>query len=160
MVCEVGSKWPNNFSFVGFYKQGLFKTVRTILVSFSSSFFFKRFARDQVVQPNCSTAMATICMNFRFFLSERLDFHITDIQAITSLLVDEILLSMYMSWSTNLRGSPFDVEMTASFLKHMNFALSSRLGQYLLLHAPDNATRIRLGFMYLREVLDHWQSLH
>ena len=70
---------------------------------------------------------ATAGKKSRFILSDRSDFHPIDILLIafhafascvlTSLSVDEILLSDNMNWSTNFRGLPIRVEMTSFLFK-------------------------------------------
>ena len=65
-----------------------------------------------------STDTATTSKNYRFILSERLDFHMVDnlpvpshafpMRMLTSLSVDKILLLRYINYSNNFRGLPFN----------------------------------------------------
>ena len=75
MICEMGCRWVHNCCFVGCCFQDLFKKARSILVYFSSSFFFKCSVRIQVVQPYSSADTATAWKNYHFIFS---DFHIVD----------------------------------------------------------------------------------
>ena len=121
--------------------QDLFKAVRSILVSFTPSLFSKCFVRSQMVQPYNSTDTATSWKNSSFILSERLDFHMLDnlsiaahdfpMRILTSLSVDEILLSRYRNWFTNFRDLPINEELAPSWLQTCTlFYLRSRRGQY------------------------------
>ena len=66
---------------------------------------------------------------FRFILSDWSDFHITDSLSVvlhafarhilTSLSVDEMLVSRYVNWPINSRGLPLRVEMAPFCLKHI-----------------------------------------
>ena len=68
-----------------------------------------------------STDTATAWKNSRFILSEKSDFHIVDNLSIaihclpmcmlTSLSVDEILLTRYINWLTDFGGLPFNEEI-------------------------------------------------
>ena len=81
-----------------------------------------------MVHPYFSTDTAIAFKKFCFVLSDRSDFHMAHNLAIafhaftsymlSSLSIDEILLSRYGNWSTNFRGSPLRVEMAPSYLKH------------------------------------------
>ena len=65
---------------------------------------------------------------------------------LTSLSVDEILLSMYVKWSTNFRDLSFN-------MKHkLCFHLSLHRDQCLRMAVPGYAGDIRLGQVYLREM--------
>ena len=86
--------------------QDLLKTARSIIVQFPFSFFFKYFAKVQVVQPCNSIDMVTVVKNSRFILFLMLDFHMFNnkpialhaisMRKMTSLSVDEILLPSYV----------------------------------------------------------------
>ena len=56
-----------------------------------------------------------------------------------SLSVDEILLTVYIKWSTHFRGSLIKVEIALSCLKHIHFVLSTFMEKPVLL-----ATHFRL----------------
>ena len=82
-----------------------------------------------MVQPYNSTDTATVWKSSRFILSERLDFPVIDNLPIAvhefpirkpSFSVDEILLSMYVKYSTNFRGLQFNVKMIPSYIKRIN----------------------------------------
>ena len=51
MVLEMGDRWPYSCCFAGCWFQGLFNIVRSILVQFPSSFFFKCFFSVHVAHP-------------------------------------------------------------------------------------------------------------
>ena len=68
-IREMRRQWSYSCCFVWCCFQDLFKIARSIHVKFSSSFFFKRFVRVQVVQLYNSYSLE----EFRFHLSERSD---------------------------------------------------------------------------------------
>ena len=81
--------------------------------------------------------------------------HAFHILMLTSLSVDEILLS------TNFRSLTFKVEMTAFCLKYMNSVLfTSSLWTINFVLASGYAVRIRFGWVYSPEAVDHLHSLH
>ena len=126
MVCEMEGKWPHSYCFVGFCLQYLFKTARSILALFPSSFSSMRLVRVQMVRPYSSIDSATTWKKSRFTLPTRSDFHTTENLSIavhafarrmlTSLSVDEMLLSRYVNRSTDFKGLPLKVEMAPFWL--------------------------------------------
>ena len=128
MVYEMGGKCPYSCCFVGYVIQNLFKTPRSIIKQFPSSFFYGSFSKVYVVQPYSSTEMATALKNPRFISLGRSDFHIVDdltiavyafhVRMLTLLSVNAILLTRYVKWSIGLQGLPFNVLMAPSSLKH------------------------------------------
>ena len=78
MVCVIWGRWPYSCVLVGCCFQVLFNIARIIFVQVPSSIFFKRFVRIQVVQPYSNIDTTANWKNFRFNLSARSDFHITD----------------------------------------------------------------------------------
>ena len=111
-----------------------------------------------VVHTYSSIDTATDWKKTCFILSDKTDFHISDDllvtvhtftrHMLTSLSVDEMLLSRYFNLSTNFRSLPLKLDMALSCLRSHS----------LQLLAPGNAVGIRLGHEYLREVLDHLHS--
>ena len=81
-----------------------------------------------MVQLYSSRDTATVWKNSCFILLEGSDFQLVDnlsvgvcvfsIHISTSFSIDEILLPMYVKWSTNFRSSPFN-EIAACWLKHI-----------------------------------------
>ena len=61
--------------------------------------------------------------NFHMFYNLSIAFRTFAKHMLTSLSVDDMLLLKYMNCYTNFRGLPFTVEMTLSFLKHLNSVL-------------------------------------
>ena len=121
-VCEKGDKWQYSCCIGRCCFQDLFKIAHSIFALLTSSFFFKYLVEVQVEQPYNSTDTVITWKNSCFILSASLDFHIVGNPSIavhifyvmlTSLSVDEILLSRYVKWSTNFRD-------LTSCLKHMN----------------------------------------
>ena len=111
--------WSYSSCFVGCSAQDLFKTVRSILVLLLPSFFSTHFVSTHVVHPYISIDTATAWKKSRIISSDRSEFYMIDNlssipcfskRMMTSLSVDEILLSRYMNWSTNFRDLPFKVE--------------------------------------------------
>ena len=100
MDFEIGGKWPYSFCFMESCRQELFKITRTILMYFPSSIAM-RFVSVHMMQLYSSIDTATAWKNIRFILSDRLDFHTTNIRSIAvhtfvrsmliSLSVDEML---------------------------------------------------------------------
>ena len=107
LVCEMGGKWPYRSCFVRCYFRDVFKRGHSNLFYFPSSFFSRRFTGVHVVQSYSSTDKATPWKNSNFILSETSNFHMLDnlsvaihtlpIRMLTSLSVDEELLSKYMN---------------------------------------------------------------
>ena len=113
MLCYsflMGGKWPNK-CFMGWCVQDLFKTACSILVWFPSSFFIIHLVSIPVVYPYSSIDTTTAWKKFCFISMDTLDFHIINSLSkvfhafskhiLTSLLINEVLLSMYMNGSTN-----------------------------------------------------------
>ena len=122
-------KWLYSSWFMKCCFQDLFKTACSIRVYFPCRFFPMYFVRVKVVHPYNSIDTATVWKKSRFILLDKSDFYIIYNLSIacntfariilTSLSVEEILLLMYMNWSTNFRVLPLRVEMALSYLKHM-----------------------------------------
>ena len=101
----------------------------SMTISHQPSLSFIAPGRSSVQHP-VSTDTTTAWKNYLFSLSVRSDFHMPDnlfiayhvfpIRVLTSLSVDEILLSRYVNCSTGFRGLPSSVEMSPRFLKLMN----------------------------------------
>ena len=114
MVLVICGRWSYSCFQAGCCFHVLFRITLSILVQFPSSLFSRRFVRVQVVQPYSSTDTTTAWENFRFNLSARSDFHITDnlfkaahvfpMHALTSLSVGEILLPRYVNCFTEFRS--------------------------------------------------------
>ena len=110
--------------------QELFKTTRSILMYFQSSFFSMRFVSVQVVHPYSSTDTTTACKKYHFISSERSDTHMIDnllirvhafiLRMLTPLSVEEILLPKCVNYSSNFRGFLFKVESAVFVLNTRN----------------------------------------
>ena len=129
----MGGKWPYNSCFVGCCFQDLFKTTRSILIYFPSSFFSIRSVNVQVLHPYSSTDTATVWKKSSFILLERSYFdnlsiavHTFTRYMLTPLSVDKILLLRYVNWSTNFRGLSLKLEMAPSCLKHVGLYCRSK----------------------------------
>ena len=128
-----------------------YNRVYQLYIIAASSFFSIRFVSVYVVHSYSSIDTAKALKKFCFISSERSDFHMIDnlsiivhafvMRTLTSLSVDQTLLSRYVSW--NLRWL---------YLVH--------IAQYPLLLAPGYLVGIRLGQVYLQEALDHLHCLH
>ena len=135
MVYKMRGKWPYICCFWGCCFQDLFKTVYAA----SLCSYYLAFSPDTLLKSRwCSHKIvltATAWKNFHFILSERLDLQMVDNLFIVvyafpknmliSLSKDEILQLRYMKWYFNFRGLIFNIEMAPSYLKHMNFILST-----------------------------------
>ena len=107
IVLEMGDKWPYSCCFVRCCFQDLLNIARSILVQFLSSFVSIRFVGVYVVQPYSSINKTAAWKKFHFYLSDRLDFHMTDSLSIAfhafamciliSFSVDETLLPRYVT---------------------------------------------------------------
>ena len=91
--------------------------ISCIPVHFLSSLFSKSFVNVHVVLPYSSMDTIAARKKFRFNKSNRSNFHMIGTQSIE---VDETLLPRYMNLFANFRELPFRVEMSLSWLKHMN----------------------------------------
>ena len=119
------NKWPYNYRFVECYIQDLFKTDRSILVQFPSSFFSMCFVSVYVVHLYSSMDTVTVWKKSPLILLDRSDLYLIYILSIAfhafarcfmiSLSVVEILLQRYVNWSINFRGLPRRVEITSSY---------------------------------------------
>ena len=123
-----------------------------------------------------STDTAAIWKISRFLLWERSNFPIIDklsiavyvfpMHMLTSLSVDEILLSRYLNWSTNFRGLRLRVEMASSCLKHLldifmrihGSPVSSitYLSIYCLRGLRNRSKRVRTPVVLLRSLSDKY----
>ena len=129
MVLEMGGTWLSTCCFVGCCFQDLFNIACIIIVQFPSTFFSKCFVSINVVHPESSIDTTTALKKSCFISSDRSDLptiinlliavHTFAKHILTSLLVDETLLSMNMNLSTNFRGLPYRMEIASSQLKHM-----------------------------------------
>ena len=125
---EMGGKWPYS-CFVECCFQDLFNITCSILVQSPSSFFSMHFVSIHVVHPYSSIDTTAAWKKYYFILSDRSNFHIINKlliavhafarRILTSLSVDEILLSRYVNLSTNFRGLLFRAKMAPSHLKYM-----------------------------------------
>ena len=113
IVCKMGDKWLYSCYFFGCCFQELLKTARSLFVN-TLSFFSVFFLSSGVWQYS---SIDTDWKNSHFIQSEGLYFHQIDNLSITvhvlpmhlliSVSVDEILLLMYVKWSTNFRDLQF-----------------------------------------------------
>ena len=165
MVCKMGVKWPYSCCFVVCCFQDLFKyhfCVVPIQLLFFFFFLSKPVVGIQVLQPYCSTDMATTWKKSILFY-QRSNFHVIDnvsvavhvfpIRVLISLSVDEIVPPGYGNCSSNFRGWPFNVDIAPSTCTL--FYLRSSRSQCFLLLAPGYAAGIWLGQVYLQEAQDH-----
>ena len=130
MVFEMGGRWPYSCCFVGGVASRICSKLHEAFLC-SSHLAFSPWTLltfmwcIHTVVLDTATAWKKSC----FLFSDRSGFHIIDNLSIavhifarhilSSLLVDEILLPMYVNLSTNFRGLPLCVEMDTSGLKHM-----------------------------------------
>ena len=108
----MGGKWLYSYYFVARRHQNFSKQYVAFIGSSHLAFSQRVFAKVLRVQPYNNTD--TAWKNSRFILSERSDYHTIDCLLIavhifltriwTLPSVDEILLPMYMDWSTDFRG--------------------------------------------------------
>ena len=92
-----------------------------------------RLVSIQVVHPYSSTDMTAAWKKLRFILSVRFDFHMIESLLIAvhafisrvsmSFSVHEMLLPRQVNLSTSFREVPSSVEMSPSWLKHINSVL-------------------------------------
>ena len=119
--------------FLGCCFQDLFSIARSILVQFLSSFFSISFVSVHVVHPYSNIDTTAAWKKFCFYLSDKTGFDMIDrvlialpafaMSILISLSVDETLLPRYVNLSTNFRKPPFEVEMSPSWLKHIQSVL-------------------------------------
>ena len=129
MGLGIGGQWSYRYCFVECCFQDLFNIARSILVQFSSSFFFMRFVSVNKVHPYSCIDIIAVWKKSRFILSDRSGFlmihslsmevHAIARHILTSLSVDETLLPRYMKLSINFWGTPFRVEIAPFHLRHM-----------------------------------------
>ena len=120
MVCEMVGKWLYGCYFVDAATRICSEQHAAFLCRshLASSPFVSSWV--QVVHPYSSTNTVLPWKKSRFMLSERSNLHMINNQSIafhafamiTSLSVDEILLSSYGNWSTNFRSLQLKVETT------------------------------------------------
>ena len=130
--------WPYSCCYEECCFEDLLKTADGILVNFPSNFFSKRFVKVYMVQPYISTDTATALKNSSFVLLGRSDFHMLvglsiavyalSMCMLTFLLVDEMLLSRYINWSTNFKSLTIN-EIAPSQLKNLNSVLSELMSR-------------------------------
>ena len=135
-------KWLYSGSFVGYCFQDLSKTARSILVSLLFRFFSLCFICVHVSEVNTVVLTQLQLKKFRFILSDRSDFHMTDNLSIavhvfawrmlTSVSVDEILLPKYVNLSTNFRSRTLRVDGSFSFKTHEH--------RFICVHVEANAS--------------------
>ena len=132
-VFRIGSRWPYNFCFVeACFQDFFFKTASIILVYLPSSFFSMHFVNVHLVHPHISMDTVTAWKKSCFVLSDRSHFGVFDNLSIvfysftrrmlTSLSVDEMLVTIYMTWFTKFGGLTLKLEITAC-LKHVKYVL-------------------------------------
>ena len=134
MVLKMGGKWLYSCCFMGCYFLDLFNIARSILVQFSPSFFYKRFASVHVVHPFSSIYTNASWKKSHFISSDRPDLHMIDSLTIavhafarnilTSLSTDETWLPRDVNLSSNFWGPPFTMQTTPR-LKLMYSVLSA-----------------------------------
>ena len=96
---------------------------------------FIRLVSVHVVHPYSSINTTATWKKQRFILSARSDFHMTNklsiaihgfaSLALMSFSIDETPLPWWVNLSTSFKGSPFSVEMSTLWLKHMYSVLSA-----------------------------------
>ena len=165
MVLEMRGRWPYSCCFEGCRFQDLFNIARSILVQFPSSIFSIHLVSVQVVHPYSRTDTSAAGKKLLFILSDRSDFHMIDsllivIHAFASCIlmsfsVDETLILRYVILSTSFREISFWVEMSPFWLKHVLRFGCIHIETNAIYCLLQTATGIRLGWVYLPEVLYH-----
>ena len=122
IVFVIGGRWPYSFCFVGCCLQDWFSIACSILVKLLSSFFSILLVSVHVVHLYSSIDMTAAWKKWRFILSVRFNFHMTDSLLITdhafasrvlmSFLVDETLLPWWVNLSTSFKCSLFSIVMS------------------------------------------------
>ena len=133
MIFVMGVKWPHSCCFVGCCLQDLLNTARSILVSLSSSFFSIYLVNVHVVHPYNSTD-TTIAWKK------------------TVLFYRTSLISTWPIASPSL-STLFTIKHTYSVLSALKWRPMAPLP------IPDYVAGIRLGRVYLPELLCHRRSL-
>ena len=103
MVFEMGGRWLNSCCFMECCLQDLFTIARSILVQLPSSFFSVRFISVYVVYPYSCIDTIPAWKKLSFILSDRSDFHMTDILSIP---IHTFACCVLVPWSVqNLRSA-------------------------------------------------------
>ena len=141
MVCEMGSKWSHSYCFVRCCFQDLLKQHAASL--YCSRLVFSSVVSLQLKWCNHTLILIWLQVGRIPILSEGSDFymvinlskavHAFPMHMLILLSVDEILLLRYINWFTNFRGLLFNEKIAPSWLKYIDYFLSSCRDQCLLI---------------------------
>ena len=147
MVLAMGSNWPCNCCFMGYYFQDLF----CITFLWSSHLIFSLYVLLASMWCICTVVLIQLLLGRNLILFYQINqtfiwltVHTFSRHILIFFSVDEMLLLRCVNLSTNFREPPFRVRMSLFWLKHMSSVLSAFMRRPMP-SAASYTAGIRLG---------------